>query len=109
MINATVMRALLDSLIDPVVFADTEHVIRYMNKAAIELYDEGERLLGTSVLDCHNDRSREIIAEVLAEFDSGGDERLISESQDRRVFMRAVRGADGTVIGYYERYQRCGA
>ena len=42
MIDATWMAAILDSLKDPVLFADTEHVTRYMNKAAIAHYEEGE-------------------------------------------------------------------
>jgi len=46
------MAAVLDSLKDPLLFADTEHVIRYMNKAAIAYYSEGESLLGRSLLDC---------------------------------------------------------
>ncbi len=35
MIDASLMAALLDSLKDPVVFVDTKHVIRYLNKAAV--------------------------------------------------------------------------
>lgn len=106
MIDATIMNALLDSLTDPLLFTDTQHVIRYMNKAAVEHYSEGERLLGTSLMDCHNDRSRKIIVEVLAKFHVGGEELLISENKERRIYMRAVRDADETVIGYYERYEK---
>jgi len=36
MIDSDLMSALLDSLKNPLVFADTEHIILYMNKAAIE-------------------------------------------------------------------------
>jgi nitrogen-specific signal transduction histidine kinase len=106
MIDASVMTAILDSLIEPVLFADAKHVIRYMNKAAVEHYDDGDRLLGRSLLDCHNDRSRETIAEALAEFSSGAEERLISESEKQRIFMRAVRDREGLVMGYYERYEK---
>ena len=61
MIDATLMAAILDSLKDPVLFADTEHITRYMNKAAIAHYDEGESLLGRSLLDCHNEQSQQQI------------------------------------------------
>lgn len=105
MINASIMSALLDSLTNPLLFADTDHVIRYMNKAAIRHYDSGAVLLGTSLLDCHNDRSKGTIVEILSAFHSGGDERLISENNERRIYMRAVRDVHGTVIGYYERYE----
>ena len=106
MIDATVMTAILDSLADPLLFADTDHVIRYMNKAAEQHYDLGTALVGTSLLDCHNDRSRITIAEVLAAFHSGCEERLISENNERRIYMRAVRDIHGAVVGYYERYER---
>ena len=59
MIDATLMAAVLDSLKDPVLFADTEHVTRYMNKDAIAYYDEGESLIGRSLLDCHNEQSQQ--------------------------------------------------
>jgi hypothetical protein len=42
-------------------FVDTEHAICYMNKAAVAHYKGGEALPGTSVLDCHNERSCEVI------------------------------------------------
>jgi PAS domain-containing protein len=35
MTDPTLLAAILDSLKDPILFADTDHIIRYMNKAAI--------------------------------------------------------------------------
>jgi len=105
MINATLMAAILDSLKDPLLFADTAHVTRYMNKAAIAYYSEGESLIGRSLLDCHNEQSRQKIIEILAAMQAGEEERLITDSEEHRIYMRAVRGADGQVLGYYERYE----
>ncbi len=105
MINATLMAAILDSLKDPVLFADTEHIIRYMNKAAIAHYSEGESLIGRSLLDCHNEQSQQQIIEILAAMQAGEEERLITDSEEHRIYMRAVRGAGGQVLGYYERYE----
>ena len=104
MIDSAVMEAILDSLKDPLMFVDTDHVIRYMNESAIAHFDDGEALLGRSVLDCHNKRSQGIIVEVLAAFEAGETERLISDTEKHRIYMRAVRDSDGKVIGYYERY-----
>ena len=104
MMNATLMAAILDSLKDPVLFADTEHITRYMNKAAIAHYDEGESLLGRLLLDCHNEKSQQQIIEILAAMQAGEEERLITDNEKHRIYMRAVRGADGQVLGYYERY-----
>jgi nitrogen-specific signal transduction histidine kinase len=50
MIDTALMAAILDSLKDPVLVADTEHVTRYMNKAAIAYDEEGKDLLGRSLL-----------------------------------------------------------
>ena len=105
MINAPVMAALLDSMKDPVLFADTDHVIRYMNKAAIAHYQEGEALLGRSLFDCHNEDSQRQIVEILAAMRKGEDERLLTDNERHRVFMRVVRDGSGEVLGYYERYE----
>lgn len=103
--NLPLATALLDSLKDPFLFADTDHVIRYMNKAAIAHYEEGAALIGRSLFDCHNEDSRKQMVEILAEMHNGLDERLITDNEKRRIFMRAVRDDDGTLLGYYERYE----
>jgi nitrogen-specific signal transduction histidine kinase len=105
MTDTQLMAAILDSLKDPVLFCDTNHIMRYMNKAAVEHYEEGENLLGRSVMDCHNERSRETIVETCALFEAGENERLISDNDKHRVYMRAVRNTEGKVVGYYERYE----
>ena len=106
MIDATWMAAILDSLKDPVLVADTEHVTRYMNKAAIVHYEEGETLIGRSLLDCHNEQSQQMMIEILAAMQNEGiTEQLITDNEKHRIFMRVVRDADGQVLGYYERYE----
>jgi len=105
MIDATLKAAILDSLKDPLLFADTEHITRYMNRAAIAYYSEGESLLGRSLLACHNEQSQQQIIEILAAMQAGEEERLITDNEKYRIYMRAVRGADGQVLGYYERYE----
>jgi DUF438 domain-containing protein len=105
MIESGVMEAILDSFKDPVLFVDTDHIVCYMNKAAIAHFEDGEALLGRSVMDCHNERSCGIIRDTLIALKAGTDERLISTSDGKHIYMRAVRSADGEVIGYYERYE----
>jgi DUF438 domain-containing protein len=106
MSDASLLTAILDSLPEPILVADTDHIIRYMNRAAIAHYKGGETLLGQSLLDCHNPRSQEIILRVLEELRSGTEEQFIYENDRYRVYMRAVRSADGRLLGYYERYER---
>ena len=103
--NAALLATLLDSLKDSFLFVDTDHVIRYMNKAAVAQHKEGAALLGRSVLDCHNADSRRQIAEIAAAFAAGEDERLITDDAKHRIYLRAVRDAGGKLLGYYERYE----
>jgi len=102
----TLLSSVLDSLTEPVLVGDTDHKVIYMNRAAAAHYTGGEELMGTSLLDCHNENSQKIMIEVLEALRSGEDERLIFESDDKRIYMRAVRDGEGALIGYYERYER---
>ena len=57
-------KAILDSFPYPIVFADADHIIRYLNKTARYKYYEMrgyDELIGKSLFDCHNDLSREKI------------------------------------------------
>lgn len=94
---------LLDSLKDPFVFVDNGHVIRYMNRRAIE--DQGEELIGTSIFDCHGDSSSETIRRIHSKMLDGLEEELITDDVKHRIYMRAVRDGRGALLGYYERYE----
>lgn len=96
---------LLDSLKDPFVFVDTEHVIRYMNSAAVEKFKDGEALIGRSVFGCHNESSCDEIKRIFEQMKSGLTEKIITDDEKHRIYMRAVRGRDGELMGYYERYE----
>jgi len=96
--------ALLESLVDPVLFVDTEHRIRYMNAAAERHYSQGRALLDRSIFDCHNEESNRVIREVFAALCAGETERRITNNEKQQIFMRAVRDATGRLLGYYERY-----
>ena len=105
MIGPDLMAAFLNSLKNPFLFADTSHRIVYMNRAAVHHYEEGEKLIGTSLLDCHNEQSQKMIVEILAAMQAGEEERLITDDEKHRIYMRAVRDAEGNLLGYYERYE----
>ena len=103
-----ICRAILEGLGDPIVFVDTEHIIRYMNGAAAVQYQKsgGYDLIGQSLMDCHNENSCRIIREVFARMrDEGVDEVEISRHPGKIAYMKAVRDGDGQLLGYYERYQ----
>ena len=104
--NDTALPAqILNSLVDPVLVADTEHTVVYMNSAAVDHYTGGDSLMGTSLLDCHNEDSQKMMIEVLAALRAGEEERLISDNEKGRIYMRAVRDEAGEIVGYYERYE----
>jgi DUF438 domain-containing protein len=107
--DAQIYTAILENLVEPIVFVDMSHVIRYMNKAAIEKYQKhgGGDLVGKSIFDCHNERSKEMILEIADSFIKGEEERFLTVNKaNQKVFMRAVRNDSGDLIGYYERYER---
>jgi len=103
--DVTLPAQVLNSLADPVLVADPGHTVIYMNNAAVGHYTGGEALMGTSLLDCHNEHSQKVMIEVLAGLRSGEKERLISDDEKRRIYMRAVRDEAGEVVGYYERHE----
>ena len=105
MVDHTTLLAILDSLPEPILVADTDHVTRYMNRAAIAFYEGGADLIDCSLLDCHNDQSQREMIEILAAMHAGEQERLITLTDEKRVYMRAVRDPEGKVLGYYERYE----
>ena len=94
-----------------VVLCNLDHQIIYMNPAAISNYEKwgGEALLGKSLLDCHNEKSREMINKVVAWFqESRNHNRMYTfhnEKQNKDVYMIALRSQDGTLIGYYEKHE----
>jgi DUF438 domain-containing protein len=100
---------LLEAIPYPVVFADMSHTIRYMNRRARFEYEEMRglgSLLGTSLLDCHNEQSRQQIRDIVAGFEKhGGEEFLAVTSRNQRVYMTPVRDENGALVGTFERHE----
>ena len=94
-----------------VVICDLNHVIIYMNPAAISRYEKwgGENLMGQSLLNCHNDKSREMIIKVLEWFKASKDNNIIytsyNENENKDVYMVALRNKSGELIAYYEKHE----
>ena len=98
-------QSLLNSVTDSILVADTNHIVQYMNKAAIAHHTGGEKLLGSNLLECHNEESQKMMIEILAEMHNGLEEKLITDNEKHRIFMRAVRDGKGKLLGYFERYE----
>ena len=94
-----------------VVICDLDHTIIYMNPAAVSRYQKwgGKRLLGKSLLDCHNGKSKEMIIRVLEWFGKSKENNLVytsyNEKENKDVYMVALRNDAGELIGYYEKHE----
>lgn len=94
-----------------VVICDLDHRIIYMNPAAVKSHEKrgGEALLGRSLLDCHNEKSCEMIIKVVDWFKASPDNNLIYTSynpkQNKDVYMVALRNEAGDLIAYYEKHE----
>ena len=94
-----------------VVICDPEHVIIYMNPTALRRYDKwgGAALLGRSLLDCHNEKSREMIIKVVDWFRADAGHNIVytfhNEKENKDVYMVALRDDSGNLIGYYEKHE----
>jgi len=109
------MNAFFKSVIDqdraPVVICDLNHVIVYMNPVAEKNYEKwgGADLVGKSLMDCHNEKSREAIEKVVEWFKESVENNIIytfyNEKQNKDVYMVALRDDTGELIGYYEKHE----
>ncbi len=93
-----------------VVICNLKHEIIYMNPAAIEHYSKrgGEKLIGQSIMECHNTESREKMKQVVEWFAASSEHNIVytfyNEKQNKDVYMVALR-SDGKLIGYYEKHE----
>lgn len=104
-------KSVIDQDTCAVVICSMEHEIIYMNPAAISRYAKsgGRELIGRSLLDCHSPKSRERIKEVLAWFEKEESNNIIytfhNDSENKDVYMVALRDEAGSLIGYYEKHE----
>ncbi len=94
-----------------VVICDLEHTIIYMNPVAIERYAKwgGKDLMGKSLLNCHNEKSCEMIQKVVEWFKASKDNNIVytffNQKENKDVYMVALRNEEGNLIGYYEKHE----
>ena len=110
-IEKEIYKSVLDADRSAVVICNLEHTIVYMNPVAITRYEKwgGKNLLGKSLLDCHNEKSRESINKVLEWFRTSKDHNIVytfhNEKENKDVYMVALRNDSGELIGYYEKHE----
>ena len=102
-----VFKSVLEQDKAPVVICDPEHVIIYMNPAAKAQY-HGD-LTGKNLLDCHNERSKEMILKVVSWFEKSPGNNIVhtffNPKLNKDVYMVALRDGNGKLIAYYEKHE----
>lgn len=103
------LRLILDALPFPVVFVDTGHIIRFLNKRAkFHYYQERgyKDLVGSSIFVCHNEKSKERILGIVEKLKNHGREAFLAiNEKNERIYVTPVRNDEGEFIGYFERFE----
>ena len=83
-----------------VTVCDKEGVILYMNDKAKETFAKHGDLIGRSLIPCHNENSRAIIAELL---ETGGTNAYtIQKNGQKKMIYQTAWKQDGEVAGLVE-------
>ncbi len=102
-------KSIIDQDKAAVVICNLQHQIIYMNPAAKAQYAKHGDLVGKSLLDCHNEKSNEMIQKVVDWFAENPAHNQIytfhNEKQNKDVYMVALRDEDKKLIGYYEKHE----
>lgn len=105
----TYFKSVIDQDRAPIVICNLQHEIIYMNNAAKERYKKYGDIVGKSLLDCHNQRSCEMIRRVLEWFGKDASHNIMftfrNEKENKDVYMVALRDENGDLIGYYEKHE----
>ena len=100
-------KSVLEQDTAPVVLCDLEHTVVYMNPAAKSRYKSD--LTGKSLLDCHNDKTNEVIKRVVEWFAADVSHNRVytfrNDKENKDVYMIALRDEKGSLIGYYEKHE----
>ena len=91
MSHVSFYKSIVDQDRTSVVICNLKHEIIYMNLAADTSYEKrgGDKLIGRSLLDCHNPEFHNIVY------------TFHNEKQNKDVYMVALRD-EGKLIGYYD-------
>lgn len=86
-----------DELNCAVTVCDTEGIVLYQNARSREVNGD---VRGTSLIPCHNERSRDIIARLLSE--GGTNAYTIDKKGVRKLIYQTVWRTEGAVSGLVE-------
>ena len=110
-IDNQMIKSVLEQDRASIVLCDLNHTIVYMNPSAKVRYEKrgGAELVGKSLLDCHNEKSCEMIEKIVSWFAESSANNMIytyhNEKENKDVYMVALRDNTGNLIGYYEKHE----
>lgn len=104
------IKLILDSIEHPVLFVDTNHIIRYLNKVAEKEYYQVRRLkslIGRPLFSCHPPYAVPTITAAFEKLKAGEEDVFLyySKKIEDNLYLRAVRDEEGNLIGYFQRYE----
>ena len=103
-------KSIIDQDEEAIVICDTNHIVVYMNPAAVDEYSErgGAGIVGLHIFDCHSSKSNELIRDVVDWFAKDKRNNVVhtffNEKRNMDFYMIALRDDDGELIGYYEKH-----
>lgn len=83
-----------------VTLCDKEGIVLYMNERARATFAKSGDMIGRSLIPCHNERSRAIIAHMLATGESNS--YTISKNGQRKMIYQTPWRKDGEIAGLVE-------
>jgi len=80
---------------------DKDGIVLYQNDKSLDTFAKSGPMAGRSLIPCHSDRSRSIIAHMLATGDTNAY-TITKNGRRKLVFQSPWRDADGAIAGLVE-------
>ena len=103
------LRAFVETDKNQIVICDTNHIIVYMNKVAIEKFSDlgGADLIGKSLMQYLGVETQSRIEAIVSWFSESPDNNWVytyrNEASQTDMYAVALRDENGNLIGYYEK------
>ncbi|HEZ7989692.1 MAG TPA: PAS domain-containing protein [Ruminococcus sp.] len=103
------LRAFVETDMNQIVICDTNHIIVYMNKVAIEKFSDlgGADLIGKSLMQYLSVETQSRIEAIVSWFSESPDNNWVytyrNEASQTDMYAVALRDENGNLIGYYEK------
>ena len=103
------LRAFVETDMNQIVICDTNHIIVYMNKVAIEKFSDlgGADLIGKSLMQYLGVETQSRIEAIVSWFSESPDNNWVytyrNEASQTDIYAVALRDENGNLIGYYEK------